>query len=140
MDGHRVERVVELDIDRDLGREEVEPSGDGADDDRGPGADDVARGRDGAEAGEAAFAHVLDAVNRLARRHLRLDRADDEGGERGCGRGQGGGDGGIGDGEVVGRARDRLLRPRVEPVPGRGAGSCVFFERKKESEKREGGA
>ena len=118
--GHRVERVVELDLDRDLGRGQVERARDGADDDRGPRPDDVAAGRDRRKAREAAVAHVLDAVHRLARRDLRLDGADDQGGEARGGRGERGGHGRIGDGEVVGRARDRLLRPRVEAVP-------VFF-------------
>ena len=112
-----VERVVELDLDRHLGREQVERARHGADDDRGPRAHDVARRGDRREAGEAAVAHVLDAVHRLARRDLGLDRADDERGQaRGGGR-ERRRDGGVGDGEVVGRARDRLLRPRVEAVP-----------------------
>lgn len=131
MDRHGVERVVELDLDRDLGSEQVESSGHGADDDRCPGAHDVARGSDGRQPGKAAVAHVLDAVHGLARGDLGLDRSDDEGREaRGGGR-ERGGDGGVGDGEVVGRARDRLLRPRVEAVPvfglrGGGGGGFGF--------------
>lgn len=55
--------------------------------------------------------------HRLARRDLGLDRPDDERGEaRGRGR-ERRRDCRVGDGEVVGRAGDRLLRPRVEAVP-----------------------
>ena len=125
VDGHGVERVVELDFNGNLGRKQVKAAGDGADDDGGPGPDDVARSRDGGQAGEAPVAHVLDAVHGLARRDLGLDRADNERGEPGGGRGQSGGDGGVGNGEVVGGTGDRLLRPRVEAVP---VFFCVFLE------------